>query len=417
MSRSKEQLYAGVDVGTTKIATVVARVASSGMEVAAVGHAPSQGMRKGLVVDAEALSDAVRRSVSDAAAALGGRLPPAYVSVTGAHVASVNAAASITRAPSRAPGPSRPRAFTSTDVDELLASSVPEMDPSRVLLHAVPRRFVIDGRSTVHDPVGVCGETLTVETHVVLGDRGAVAELASAVRGAGVKVRGLVLQHLASAGAVLSADERERGVVLADIGGETTGVAVFENRAVLHTSAIAIGGRHFTSDLAVGLGVSPEVAERVKLALGPAGLDGTEARLEVGGVSEGGSQLVSRHRAHELLRDRSLELLRLILHRVREAGVERMPARGLVLTGGASKLTALADAAAESTRLRVRVAAPSSALTLPAELDDASFSTAVGLVLWAIEHQRARKAVGPLREWAHRLASGLRLRRPQGASA
>ena len=415
MSRSKEQLYAGLDVGTTKIATVVARVASSGMEVVAAGHAPSQGMRRGQVVDAEALSDAVRRSVSDAAAALGERLPPAYVSVTGAHVASVNAAASITRAPSRAPGPSRPRAFTSADVDEVLASSIPKMDPSRVLLHAVPRRFAIDDR-TVHDPVGLCGETLTVETHVVSGDRSAVAELASAVRGAGVKVRGMVLQHLASAGAVLSADERERGIVLADIGGETTGVAVFENRAVLHTSAIAIGGRHFTSDLAVGLGVSPEVAERVKLALGPAGLDGTEARLEVGGVSEGGSQLVSRHRAHELLRDRSLELLRLILRRVRESGTDRVPACGLVLTGGASKLPALASAAAEHARFPVRVAAPSSALTLPAELDDASFSTAVGLVLWAVGHQRARKAVG-LREWPRRLASGLRFRRPQGASA
>ena len=416
MSRTKEQLYAGVDVGTTKIATVVARVASAGMEVVALGHAPSQGMRKGLVIDAAALSGAIRSSVSDAAAALGKRLPLAYVSVTGAHVASVNATGSITRAS----GKNEPRAFTQTDIDELLASSLPELDTSRVLLHAVPRSFGIDGLSTVHDPVGLCGEWLAVETHVVSADRNAVAALANAVRSAGVKVRGLVLQHLASASAVLSADELERGVVLADVGGGTTDIAVFEHRAVRHTSTIGVGGEQFTSDLAVGLGIPPEVAERVKISLGPAELDPTEARLEVAGASAGGSQVVSRRRAYELLHDRSVELVRLILHRVRETGIDRMPVGGLVLTGGASQLAALLDAAASYARYPVRVAAPSSALTLPPELDDASFSTAVGLILWAVQHQRARTtwtAVAPLRGWRRRLASRMHLRRTHGASA
>ena len=422
MRRPKEQLYAGVDVGTTKVATVVARVASTGMEVVALGHAPASGMRKGLVVDAAALTDSTRRSVADAAAALGRRLPPAYVSVTGAHLASVNTGASITRAS----GPSRPRAFTQADTDQLVASSVPEMGASRVLLHAVPRRFEVDGHSPVHDPVGVCGETLAAETHVVSGDRVAVAELASAVRDAGVKVRGMVLQHLASASAVLSVDEREQGVVLLDVGGGTTDIAVFEDRALRHTSAIPVGGQQFTSDLAVGLGIPPEVAERVKLACGSADLDRAEARVEVAGIQEGGSQLVSRRRAYELLRDRSVELVHLVLQRVREAGLDRMPAAGLVLTGGASKLGVLSDAAARYGMCPVRVAAPSSSLTLPAELEDASFSTVVGLVLWAVQHQRAGTArmtagsipIGtPLREWARRLASGLHLRWPQRAPA
>ncbi len=429
MRRSKEQLYAGVDVGTTKVATVVARVASTGMDVVALGHAPTCGMRKGLVVEPGALTDAVRRSVSDAAAALGGRLPPAYVSVTGAHLTSVNAAASITRTPgTRAPGTpaagaSRPRAFTEADTDRLVASSVPEMAASRVLLHAVPQRFEVDGHGPVHDPVGLCGETLAAQTHVVSGDRGAVAELASAVRGAGVKVRGMVLQHLASASAVLSVDERDQGVVLLDVGGGTTDIAVFGDGALWHTSAIPIGGQQFTSDLAVGLGIPPEVAERVKLAYASAAADRTEARLEVDGLQEGGFQLVSRRRTDELLRDRSVELVRLVLHRVREAGLDRMPAGGLVLTGGASKLGVLSDTAAQYGMCAVRVAAPSSALTLPAELEDASFSTAVGLVLWAVQHQRTRTTAGPiaigppLREWARRLTGGRHLRRLAGAPA
>ena len=324
MKRSKEQLYAGVDVETTKVATVVARVTSTGMEIVALGAVPAGGMRKGLVVDTAALTDATRRSVSDAAAALGGRLPPAYVSVTGAHLGSVDAAASITRTS----GPSRPRAFTQADTDELVASSVAEMPASRVLLHAVPQRFEVDGHGPVTDPVGICGETLAAKTHVVSGDRGAVAELASAVRGAGVKVRGMVLQHLASASAVLSADERDQGVVLLDVGGGTTDIAVFGDGALWHTSAIPIGGQQFTSDLAVGLGIPPEVAERVKLAYGSMDLDRTEARFEVAGVQEGGSQLVSRRRTHELLHDRSVELVHLVLRRLREAGLDRIPAGG-----------------------------------------------------------------------------------------
>ena len=422
MRRSKKQLYAGVDVGTTKVATIVARVTSTGMEIAAVGHAPAGGMRKGLVVDAAALTDATRRSVSDAAAALGGRLPPAYVSVTGSHLASANAAASVTLAS----GPSRPRTFTQADIDQLVASSVPEMPASRVLLHAVPRRFEVDGHSPVRDPVGICGETLAAETHVVSGDRVAIAELASAVRRAGVKVRGMVLPHLAGASAVLSVDEREQGVVLVDIGGGTTDIAVFRNRALWHTSSIAVGGQQFTNDLAVGLGIPPEVAERVKLAYGSVDPGRTEARLEVAGVQEGGSQLVSRRRTHELLRDRSVELVHLVLQRVREAGLDRMPTGGVVLTGGASKLGVLADAAVQYGMCPVRVAAPSSALALPAELEDASYSTAVGLVLWAVQHQRAGTArttgrpipaAAALREWPRRLVSGLHLRRPQGAPA
>lgn len=336
MTRPREQLYAGLDVGTTRVTTVVARVASNGMEVLALGHTPSQGMRKGLVVDAAALTAAVRRSASEAAAALGRRLPSTHVGVADAKAAS--------------------------------------------------------------------------------GDRDAAAEITSAVRNAGVRIRGTVPQHLASASAVLSANERQLGVVLLDVGGGTTGIAVFESGAVRHASAIPVGGQQFTNDLAVGLGIPPEVAERVKLALGSAEPDGAEARLEVAGIHEGGSQLVSRRRASELLRERSEELVRLVLGRVREAGLGRMPPGGLVLTGGGAKLPAFADAAARYGQCPVRVAAPASSLTLPAEMQDPSFSTAVGLVLWAVQYP-ARTAAAPFRGWVRRLIGGLHLHKPQGAPA
>ena len=339
MTRPREQLYAGLDVGTTSVTTVVARVASNGMEVLALGHTPSQGMRKGLVVDAAALTAAVRRSASEAASALGRRLPSTHVGVAG--VADAKAAS---------------------------------------------------------------------------GDRDAAAEITSAVRNAGVRVRRTVPQHLASASAVLSANERELGVVLLDVGGGTTGIAVFESGAVRHASAIPVGGQQFTSDLAVGLGIPPEVAERVKLALGSAEPDGAEARLEVAGIHEGGSQLVSRRRASELLRERSEELMRLVLGRVREAGLDRMPPGGLVLTGGGAKLPAFADAAARYGQCPVRVAAPASSLTLPAEMQDPSFSTAVGLVLWAVQYP-ARTAPAPFGGWVRRLIGGLHLHKPQGAPA
>ena len=393
MKRSKELLYAAVDVGTSKVATVVARVAGAGtMEVAALGLAVSEGMHKGLVVNSDDLSEAVRRSVADARAALGARMPPAHVSVTGGHLQCCNASGTIFRTSAK----HRPRAFTQADVDELLGSSVPPMPSSRRLVQIVPRRFEIDGCSPVRDPVGICGEQLSAESHVVSADSAALQLLERVMRAAGVRVRRMVLQHLASASAVLSEDERNLGTVVVDIGGGTRDIAVFADGAVCYTTAVPVAGNHFTSDLALGLSVPPSVAEAAKLQHGSTLVHGIEASelLELNGATADGPLTVRRLRLHRILRERAVELVRLILHRLREAGMDRVPPCGIVLTGGGAKLEGLADIAAEAGNCSVRVGSPSAALGLPQELEDPSFSTSVGLLLSAVQNRHYGAVTG-----------------------
>ncbi len=412
MGRRKEQLYAAVDVGTTKIATLVAKVATTGaMEIVAVGHASSAGMRKGLVVSPEELGESVRRSVDEATAMLGRQMPPAYVGVTGAHLVCLNAAASI----SRESGKGRQRAFSQEEVDRLLMSTYPERTGRR-LVHVVPRSYQVDGKGGIKDPVGLNGTSLRADSHVVLGDRAQMENLARVVRGAGVKVRGMVLEHLASAEAVLTNDERQAGAVLVDIGGGTSDIAIYKDGAAWYTAALPVAGQHFTSDLAVALGLPPSVAETTKLEHGSAhvgdGDRGQAITVETGLGDH--TREISLQSVNQLLHDRAVELVRLILHKVTESGLERVPLGGMVLTGGSASLPGLAEIAADYGECPVRIGRPSPALGFPDELEQTSFSTAVGLVLWAVRHRHVGAVVpdvdvsptvmGRLRGWLSKLS-------------
>jgi cell division protein FtsA len=387
MGKRKEQLYAAIDVGTTKTATLVAKVSATGsMEVVAVGHATSEGMRKGLVVSPEELGESVRRSVDEATAMLGKQIPPAYVGVTGAHLVCLNAVASM----GRQAGKRGKDAFTQAEVDRLLMST-PRESGGRRLVHVIPRAYEVDGQSGIKDPVGLSGTNLSAESHVVLGDEAPLDNLARVVRGAGVKVRGMVLEHLASAEAVLTMDERQAGAVLVDIGGGTSDIAIYKDGAAWYTAALPVAGMHFTSDLAVALGLPPSVAESTKLEHGSALV--TEAdRHEAIAVSTGMGEHtrdISHQAVNQLLHGRAVELVRLILHKVADSGLDRVPLGGIVLTGGSANLPGLAEIVAEYGDCRVRVGRPSPALGLPEELQRAAFSTAVGLVLWGVGHRHA----------------------------
>ncbi|MDA1036137.1 MAG: cell division protein FtsA, partial [Chloroflexi bacterium] len=249
MRIGQEQTYAAIDVGTTKIATLVAKVAPTGsMEIIALGHATSEGMRKGMVVNPAELTDSIRRSVDDAQGMLGKRLPPVHVGITGGHLTCINAAAQLdTR------GKKGLRAFSQDDVDRLLASTVNQSDERRRIVHVVPRTFQVDGLQGVRSPLGMSGEKLGAESHVVVGDVATMDNLERVVRAAGVQVRGMVIEHLASAQAVLTSDERESGVILVDIGGGTSDIAIYRDGTACYTGAIPVAGHHFTTDIAIGL--------------------------------------------------------------------------------------------------------------------------------------------------------------------
>jgi cell division protein FtsA len=392
MAGTKESLYAAIDVGTTKVATLVAKVSPAGaMEVIALGHATSEGMRKGIVVNPEELTDSVRRSVEEAEGMLGSKIPAAHVGITGGHLTCINEATAASDGGARAL-----RTFTQEDVDRVLSRAVTDPDLKHRVVHVIPRSYRVDGLSGVRNPVGMSGEKLSAESHVVMGDAVTMDNLARVVRNAGVKVRGLVIEHLASADAVLTVDEREIGTVLVDIGGGTSDIAIYRDGAVWHTAALPVAGNQFTNDLVIGLGLPPTVAEATKLRYGSASTADVTHQdvVEVeSGLGEH-TRPISLLTMNQLLHDRAVELVRLILHKVGESGLVRIPAGGIVLTGGCANLPGLAEIAADYGRCNVRIGSPSSALGLPAELEHSSFSTAVGLLLWGIQHRHAG-AVAP----------------------
>ena len=385
MGSPNESLYAAIDVGSTKIVTLVARLAATGaIDVLGVGQAPSRGLVKGDIVDQEALTASIRQSTGQARAMLGADLPPVAVGITGGHLSSVNASASVPCAPGRTE-------FTHEDVDRVLSATHPRTHPRQRVVQVIPRAYQVDGLGGVRSPVGMSGRTLSAQAHVVIGDAAAMDTLARAVGDAGVRVRGLVIEHLASAEAVLTAEERQVGVVLVDIGGGTSEIAIYQDGAAWHTCAVPVAGNNFTHDIAVGLGIPENVAETVKLAHCAMSIDGVSPSdfIDVETEGDGGVHSISRLTLNQLMRDRAVELTRLVLVKVLGSGLVRMPPGGIVLTGRSSTLNGLAEVFADYGKCEVRVGAPEPALGLPPELEDGAFSTVVGLLLWTIRHRHA----------------------------
>lgn len=412
MTTGHETTYAAIDVGTTKVATLVAKVSSVGtMEIIALGHATSEGMRKGMVVDPLELTASIRRSVDEAQSMLGAPLPSVHVGITGGHLACVNRAASVSRNKK-----SQSTAFSQDDVNRLLNSTVEASDNRRRVVHVMPRSYKIDGLQGVRNPIGMNGENLEAESHVVVGDAATMENLEGVVHAAGVKVHGLVIEHLASAEAVLTTDEREAGAVLVDIGGGTSDLAIYRDGTAWYTAAIPVAGHHFTSDIAIGLGLPTSVAEATKLSHGSAllGQVGPHDIVEVDSGLGDHTRPISQQTLNQLLHDRAVELVRMILHKVSQSGLVKVPPGGIVLTGGCANLPGIAEIAADYGKCTVRVGIPSTILGLPSELEQSSFSTAVGLLLWAIRYQHPGAVAGSvtldanvlsrLKGWFSRLA-------------
>ena len=238
--------------------------------------------------------------------------------------------------------------------------------------------------------MGLSGDQLSVEAHVIVGDAPPLQSVVRVVRSAGAKVKGLVIEHLASSEAVITAEEREMGVVLVDVGGGTTDIAIFKDGAVWHTAVLPVGGYQFTTDIAVALGIPFAAAEAAKVRYGGALPDGVDSRemVDVQTSHEATTKPVQRLALHTLLHDRAVELIHLIMLTACQAGLDRMPPAGLVFTGGTANLPGLVELAAGYVDCPVRHGSPSEALGLPAELADSSFATSVGLLLWGIRNQR-----------------------------
>lgn len=380
---AKEGLYVAIDVGTTKVCTLVARVAHTGeLEIVSRGVAPSCGVKKGMVVSLEDTRAAVRTAVEISENAVDHRLPQAYVGVTGSHLRSYNNSASSTIANTN-------DVISWGDVSSVMCASLPEIVPQQQVMHVLPRSFEIDGVRSMRTPIGLHAQKLEVESHIILMERAPLENVVTAVKAAGIGIRSLVLEPLASSEAVLTADEREMGVILVDIGGGTSDMAIFRHGSLWHTAVIPVGGYQFTNDLALALGIPFPIAEVLKVQHGHVNTEGIDPKeqVDIPEIDHDGTRQVPRSDICRLLHERAAELVRLLMRKAQEAGMDSMPAGGIIVTGGSAKLPGLTHLIKEMTGAEVRIGVPRSVPGIPEALHDPVYATGVGILLWGIRYQ------------------------------
>ena len=385
-----DKLYMAIDVGTTKVCTLIARVSPDAeLEVVGTGVAPSRGMKKGLVVDLGAMQESVRDSMKMASWDLDRELPKACVGVTGTHIVSEHSSSSLNNGHGD-------QTISLREKEQVIKQSHPKVAHDQELLHVIPQSYHVDDLQGIRNPVGLSGKKLIVESHAIIGEAASMDNVVRAVEGADISVGSMVLEPLASAEAVLTGDEKEMGVVLVDIGGGTTDIAIFSDGVMCNTSVLPVGGFQFTNDLVIAYGIPYHIAEDAKLQGGHALPDEVDAEewVEVEGYDEGTPYRIRRRELCGRLSDRASELLRLILLKVREAGLETMPPAGVVFTGGASNLPGWLELAGEFIPGPIRIAAPTGLLGLPEDLQSPTYSTSVGILLWGIRHPVEQESYG-----------------------
>ncbi len=353
------------------------------VRIMGVGLAPSQGLSKGMVVNINEARDSIREAVHKAERTAGYKMESACVGVTGRHISSVNNKGAV--AISRTDRLVRPE-----DLKRVLevARSV-EVPNDQKVLHVIPRVYTVDGQDGVKDPVGMHGFRLDVETHIITAAATSVQNLTKCIRGIGIEIDDLILEPLAAAEAVLEPEERLDGVMLADIGGSTTDIAVFKDNSVCFTSILPIGGYQISRDISIGLGLSFEAAEELKKRFGNvAPWHGEEPEADKP-ITYGQHSISSRDLS-EIIRARVEELVRLILIESPEKDFAHFIPSGLVLTGGGANLAGLAELSHDITRVPVRIGIPPSIPGVSDALCDPAYATSVGLMLWRSRNKGAQ---------------------------
>lgn len=376
----------GLDIGSTKTCVLMAALEDGGLKFLALGATESKGLRKGLIVNLDATVSSIRRAVEEAESVAGVPVESVILGVAGSHVKGVNSRGGITLG-------QRARDVQRDDirraVDAARAITLPE---DREVLHVLPQEFLLDAQNNIREPVGMVGQRLEVNVHIVTSAISATQNLVTAANRAGVIVADTVLEPLAAAEACLTQDERELGCALLDIGGGGTDIVVYAGGVVQHAAAVPIGGDHFTNDLAVGLRTPVPEAERVKLenACAWRGILGEDHAIEIASVGDRPPRTVFARMLSDVVEPRAQELLTLVRDELKRAGLDALIPAGLVLTGGGARLKGLVEIAEDTFSLPVRIAAPRGLPGLPEEFAQPEYSAGVGLLLYGA---RARRQV------------------------
>lgn len=389
---SKKDIICAIDIGSSNIRTIIAQVVSAEEKprIVGVGTAPSLGVRRGVIVDLEETVKSINDSVEQAERTAGLNIDQAIISIGGSHIFSQYSKGVI--AIGRADGE-----VTEDDINRVIsAAQAISVPPNREILHIIPRDYSLDDQKNIKDPLGMTGVRLEVDAMIVEGSSPFIRNLTKCTEQAGISVDSLVISPLAASKAVLSKRQKELGVVLIDIGGGTTSIAVFEEDDLLHVAAVPVGGNHITNDVAIGLRTSIEVAEKVKLEYGNALPNeiGKKENINLASIDPNEEGMVSRQHVAEIIEARLEEIFSLVNKELKAIKKDKLLPGGAVLVGGTAKLPGAVDLAKNCLGLPAQTGFPFPLGGLVDKVDEPSFATGVGLVMWSAENRESGKKSG-----------------------
>ncbi len=378
MTKDAKNLIVGLDIGTSKVVAVVAEVLPDGRhEVIGLGQHESKGLKKGVVVNIEATVESIQRALEEAELMADCQIRNVWTGIAGSHIRSFNSSGMVAI---------KDKEVTATDVARVIETAKAVNIPTdQQLLHTVPQEFIVDNQEDVREPIGMSGIRLEVKVHIVTGAVSAVQNIVKCVRRCGLEVTDLILQPMASADAVLTVDEKELGVVLVDIGGGTTDIAIFTEGAIRHTAVIPIAGDQITNDIAMALRTPTAEAEEIKVRHGIAKqllADPTDV-FDVPGLGDRGPRTLSRQALAAVIEPRVDELFSLVHQVVRESGYEEVLSSGIVLTGGSALMPGMAELAEDIFLKPARVGSPDYHGQLTDVVKSPRYSTVLGLLMEA----------------------------------
>ncbi len=379
MKKESENILVGLDIGTSKIVAIVAKINDKNdLTVIGIGQSESKGLKKGVVINIDSTVNSIRAAVEEAELMSDCKIETVTTGIAGSHIRSFNSTGMVAI---------RDAEVSQNDVDRVIETATAINIPSdQQILHVIPQEFIIDGQEDIREPIGMSGRRLEVRAHIVTGAVSAAQNIIKCIKRCGISVNDLVLQPLASSSSILTEDEKNLGTLLIDIGGGTTDIAIFSGGAIRHTAVIPIAGDQITSDIAMALRASTNEAESIKLAHGVCKQSLVEKRteFEVTGLGDRPkNRTLSKNTLAAVIEPRVEELFSLVSQVSRESGFDELISSGVVLTGGSSLLIGMVELAEDVFFRQVRVANPNYSGNLADVISNPRYSTAMGLIIEA----------------------------------
>jgi cell division protein FtsA len=375
---SKKDFVVGLDIGTTKICCIVGEVHERGpnptIDIIGIGAAPSVGLRKGVVINIDSTVESITKAVEEAELMAGVEISSVFTGIAGGHIKSFNSSGVVAV---------KDKEINENDVQRCIdAAKAVAIPLDREVIHIMPQEFIIDGQDGIRDPIGMNGMRLESKVHIVTGAVSSAQNIIKCANKAGLNVTEICLEPIASAAAVLSEDEKDLGVVLVDIGGGTSDIAIFKDGAIVFTGVLAIGGNHITNDIAVGLRCPQHEAEKLKIAhgCGLASMVRPDETIEVAGVGGRKPRMVPRRLLAEIIEPRVEEMFSLIQREVIQSGHGEVLSGGVVITGGSSLLEGMPEMAEFIFEMPVKRGIPQGIGGLRDVVNSPKFATGVGLL-------------------------------------